>query len=200
MKTSIVCKGARVSFAEFTGERVYMAPFLKSEGLPAHLARWQRTVDAMLRGIEPAGKCFLMIDQADVRRGDFHRRPGLHVDNYWNPGTVDHGGPPGPSGPGHNPQPAPGPGHGGQRASRARELVVIASDALGCQALTGQWSGETDGHGDCRHVKRDRLRVVPMLPGVAWVGETGSLLHESLPLARDAQRTVVRLNVPMRAA
>lgn len=196
MNLSKVSQGAQVTFPDFTGERVYMVPFTVADGLPKHLARWQATVDAMLRGIDARGLVYLMIDQAEIRRGDFHRRPGLHVDNYWNPGSVDHGGPPPP--PLHGPIPAP-PTHSGHGPKYGSELLIIASDILGCEALVGRWSGECDGHGDCSHVKRDGLRVVPMLPGLAWIGETGSLLHEALPLARDAQRTVVRLNVPVAA-
>jgi hypothetical protein len=80
---SQVVKGGFVSFPEFKGEKVYMLPFYKKDGLPSHLKRWQSTVDQMLCGIETEKVIYLMIDEAFVSAGKTHRRPGLHIDGYW---------------------------------------------------------------------------------------------------------------------
>lgn len=92
---SIIETRGLAAFPDYTGERVYMEPFLKADGLPAHLARWQPTVDAMLDGIDTDHPVYIMIDQSPVKAGATQRRPGLHIDGYWNPGITAHGNTPG---------------------------------------------------------------------------------------------------------
>ena len=87
---SEVIKTNEVSFAEFTGERVYMIPFFQKQGLPKNLQRWQKTVDQMLEGISTEEAIYLMIDQSFVSKGTSQRRPGLHIDGYWNPSSFGH--------------------------------------------------------------------------------------------------------------
>lgn len=85
MYESKVQENGLVTFPEFTGERVYMLPFFQKEGLPENLKRWQPTIDQMLDGVMTDQPIYLMIDQAFVSAGKNHRRPGLHIDGYWNP-------------------------------------------------------------------------------------------------------------------
>lgn len=92
MFNSIVQARGAVTFPQHTGERVYMRPFYKANGLPFDLARWQPTVDAMLDGVDTDGPIYLMVDQGLVRAGVSHRRPGVHIDGYWNPAVRAHGG------------------------------------------------------------------------------------------------------------
>lgn len=92
MNLSYVEKRSNVSFPEFKNEKVYMVPFYKKEGLPFNLKHWQKTVDAMLEGVETENVIYLMVDQGIVRANTFHRRPGVHIDGYWNPNFNGHGG------------------------------------------------------------------------------------------------------------
>jgi hypothetical protein len=191
---------SRVPFPAFTGERVYMRRFERGEPLPVDLRRWQSTVDVMLDGVDSAGPVYLMIDQSAVKSGAPHRRPGIHVDNYWHEGTSQHDqghgnrptmgchGVPVPSPPTHNPRPS-------HSIYGSGEALIIASDVLGCVGYVGMWSGEQRENGDCCDVDVSSLERVPFEPGRAWLGDTATLLHESIPLAADALRTVVRLNV-----
>ena len=90
MQSNVELRGA-VKFPQFLGERVYMREFTKSDGLPNDLMRLQSTIDGMLEGIEVDGPIFVMIDQSEVKAGQFHRRPGMHVDGIWNPKMFAHG-------------------------------------------------------------------------------------------------------------
>ena len=63
MYTSKVVELNEVSFPAWNGERVYMRPFTKRDGLPFDLARWQPTVDQMLQGIDTDSEIYLMIDE-----------------------------------------------------------------------------------------------------------------------------------------
>lgn len=83
---SIVEERGAVTFPEFACERIYMLEFTKKHGLPFTLKHWQPTVDAMLDGVGTDGPIYLMVDQSEVKKGSYHRRPGLHIDGYWNPG------------------------------------------------------------------------------------------------------------------
>lgn len=197
MRSTITKLGA-VPFPAFTAERVYMRPFFKRNGLPPNLARWQPTVDAMLAGIETDGPIYLMVDQKNIVAGNSHRRPGIHVDMYWHPAISAHRGEP----PGHRPSPAPAPTperHSPRPThmrSTGAESIILASDVLGCRGFIGDYEGEIGYGGDCSHLDLSGLQAVNLTPGYAWGGHAMHMLHESLHLARNCQRTVVRLNVP----
>lgn len=75
--------GEAAQFPAFMAERVYMRPFFQRDGLPSDLSRWNELVASMLGGIETDKPIYLMIDQKHVKAGDFHRRPGVHIDGYW---------------------------------------------------------------------------------------------------------------------
>lgn len=85
MLQSVMQKVGPVEFPAFTAERIYMREFRLETGLPEDLKRWQQTVDQMLVGVDTDGPIYLMVDQKFVTAAETHRRPGLHVDGYWNP-------------------------------------------------------------------------------------------------------------------
>lgn len=88
MLQSVMQKVGPVDFPAFTAERIYMREFRLETGLPEDLKRWQPTVDQMLVGVDTDGPIYLMVDQKFVAATTTHRRPGLHVDGYWNPAGV----------------------------------------------------------------------------------------------------------------
>ena len=130
MKSIIHTRGY-VPFPEFTAERAYMVGFKPAEGLPTHLSRWARTVEAMLHDIEAPGEVDIMIDQAEVRRGLPHRRGGPHIDGNWLAGVKAHGG-------STHGQPDPPRPHHGQ--------LVGSHGAHG--PIAGRWGGGDGGQGD----------------------------------------------------
>lgn len=212
--SSVQCRG-KVTFPEFTGERIYMQEFTKAGGLPTVLKRWQPTVDAMLDGVDTDGPIFLMVDQAPVKAATTHRRPGVHVDGHWEPTIYAHdisGGhiiTPGdlhkfPRTHVHIPQKQPGKGKGNKPVPveklrfpklRFSESLLLASNVMGCVAYDGRYTGEPGEGGDCSHIDLSRLTVVDMEPGKVWAGDALHMLHESVPITKDCLRTVVRLNV-----
>lgn len=168
-----------VTFPPFTGEKIYMHAFTKAGGLPVGLQRWQDTVDQMLDGVDAPDLVYLMVDQALVQSGTNHRRPGPHVDGYWNPNIQGQ------------------PNHGGHRLEGSdEELLLLATNVLGCEAYVGHVMGMPGAGGDCTELDLSGLNRVDLAPGRVWSGHTLSMLHASLPVVRDSLRTVVRLNVP----
>lgn len=206
-----------VPFPEFRGDRVYMAPFYQAAGLPPELERWQPTVDAMLSGIKSDGPIYLMVDQGVVHGGATHRRPGMHVDGVWIPSLQCHGGGGGggrhvhtPSG-GHRQRPvvpnplepfhhhAPGtvpgrpPAH--HHAAANDDILVLASSAIGCDVLVGDWDGVPGRGGDMSHLDLSGLERRTTRPGVAYAGSALEMIHASVPASTTVARTLVRLNI-----
>lgn len=218
MKSSIKLLGT-VQFPVNTGERIYMREFRKGDGLPADLIRWQPTVDAMLEQVDTDGPIFLMVDQSLVRAGTAQRRPGLHIDGYWDNGVRAHG----PVQPGHvfagahrpeafepkhralpgQKKQVPGgrhgttPKHGGWDAADFTypEDILLASDVRASRVLLGEWAGQIGAGGDCSHICTDALESQALEANRVYAGNV-TLLHESMPVPVDCLRTLVRLNVP----
>lgn len=223
---SIVQKRGSVAFPQFIGERVYMREFRKSMGLPSDLKdRWQHTVDAMLDGVDTDGPIYIMIDQGLVKAGTTQRRPGLHIDGYWHPAISAHGGvshhgsqPVAPKKDRRERKPSEG-GHGGVPSRHAGspmasegewdrsyepwktcelsvpEGLILASNISACRAVIGEYHEIPREGGDCSHVDVSGMDEVIMLPNTVYAGNVG-MLHESMPVAKDVQRTLVRLSVP----
>ncbi len=175
---SAIKRGAKVTFPPNTSERVYMLPFLKSDGevlLPARLSRWLPTVSAMLEGIESKRKMYLMIDQSEVKAGASHRRGGPHIDGNWD----EFGG-----------------GECDPEDFDDTELVILASDVVGCIAYTGKYPRSDFGPGgDCSKMDLSHMEKTTLKAGYAYVG-TVATIHESVPIERACKRTLVRINVP----
>ena len=184
---SYVEQRGKVNFPEFTAERVYMKEFYKEKGLPSELSRWQNTVDSMLEGVETDGPIYLMIDQGVVKGGTSQRRGGLHVDGYWNPRISAHG----------------GTKHTGSWKTggwvncdfKDKEALILASSLTAARGYQGIWEGSCGEGGDCSHINTSNLKEVVMHAGNIYAGNV-TMLHESLPVAEDCIRTLVRLNVP----
>jgi hypothetical protein len=182
-----------VSFPEFMGERIYMLPFTKKAGLPAHATRWQRTVDQMLDGIDTDAEIYLMVDETVTLAGTSSRRGGVHVDGYWCPKLYGHRG----RGGGHISAYGGSGGYGGSVSDGfTSEAILLASNVSGCAFYEGEYELPEWKMGDCSMVDTTHMVKTIQKPNVVYGGHTLTMLHESLPLQQTAQRTVVRLNVP----
>lgn len=191
-----------VIFPSFQNEKVYMREFRKGQ-LPSDLSRWQPTVDMMLDGLDFDGPAYLMVDQGEVSAGETHRRGGWHVDGYWNPGIKAHGGGHLPTYPAHSPfrrhRSSPFHSSGADSWAHAEfkepEMLLLASDVVGCRAAVGEFEVDMKNGGDCSGVDVSNMQIKTLQPGIGYRGNV-SLLHESIPLIKNSQRTVVRINVP----
>ena len=199
---SFIQPRGQITFPEFAGERVYMRPFTKKGGLPSDLKRWQSTVDQMLEGVDAPGAIYLMIDQRTVQPGAYHRRPGLHIDGYWNPavrahnGRDDGGGSHGGRGGGGHITAGWDTGGGWMRCDFSMpEAIILASDVTASRGFKGVWDGDCKDGGDCAHIDTSNMEEVIFSAGQAYAGNV-TMLHESLAIPFKADRTLVRLNVP----
>jgi hypothetical protein len=192
---SIIERRGLVFFPEFTGERVYMRPFLKEKGLPKDLSRWQGTVNQMLDGIETDKPIYIMIDQTKVKKKNPHRRPGVHIDGYWSPGNGHRVDIHRPGGRGHSSH--RGGSHCGWADAdfKEPEAIILASNIPGCKGYTGVFEGPIGEGGDCEAIDLSRTTPFVMRPNIVYAGNV-CCLHESIPMDEERERTLVRLNVP----
>lgn len=193
--------GSRVEFPEWRGERHHMLPFTRSAGVPAHVERFQGTVDQMMRDVDVDRdeELYLMIDEADVAPGVAHRRPGLHVDGYWHPRWLLHGGhSPFPA---HAPWPPPEPPTPSKKEppkNRAHEGLLIASNYTAARAFLGEYERDFLGDwrgGACSDDIAKHMSELQLEAGFVFHLDVFTL-HESLPVRENVRRTVVRINVP----
>ncbi len=181
----------QVSLPKFQGTRLQMMPFLVHDpdsSVPAELACWL----PLLRGIavhsEEVGVGFLTIDEAELRKGEHHRRPGLHVD-CGGP-LLAHGGSPPP--PGHGGSPPPKPNHG---ASGGGGGMYLLASSVGCRGFLGSYDDSQGDDGDCEHLRRELVGGFDMEGGkLYWANH--HFIHETLPAKRSGPRQFVRVSMP----
>ena len=211
---SIIETRGDVSFPGWEGTRVYMRPFLKADGLPQDLSRWQPTVDAMLDGIDTDQPVYIMIDETEVEAGQTQRRPGLHIDGYWDPGITAYGShraiasghrqaprrhEAAPARPARHRSIPPGHSSGSMLWKDADfvapEAIILASSISAAEGYLGTYEGPIGEMGDCAHIDISDMEVLRMESGRVYAGNV-NCLHQSLPVEIVCRRSLVRLNVP----
>jgi hypothetical protein len=181
---SISSIAGTTSFPEWKGERIYMVPFTKNKGLPKDLEHWQPTINSMLENIHCPEQIYLMVDQGIVTPKNSHRRGGMHIDGVW--GFTGHKHEWRGCAAGHRT-------HGDGR--HGEQLIVLATDIQASTVYHGDWEGIAKSGGSCDHLNKNTFDVVPIEANKVYVGDTMTLLHESLPTSATFQRTLVRLNI-----
>src|SRR5262249_33109124 len=122
------------------------------------------------------GVAYLTIDEALLRGGEHHRRPGLHVDGVGENGD-DHG------------------GWGGGGGSAGREGMSTASTHEGMQAFNQIFTGKPGPDGDCEHL-REQLGFGRVLEPNHLYWCAPLCVHESLPVMPECARQFIRVSMP----
>ena len=174
------------AFPRFKAEMLYMVPFTR-ESIPECAQRWTGVIKDMLYNVNHDGTMFLMVDQAELKAGQIHRRPGVHVDGYWS----------GDNHRGHVPRAgAVDVGNPWTRVDlTSPEAILLASDVEGSRFFTGRYENRIRNGGDASQVSLDGCEVHTGKPKWIYAGNA-AMLHESTPVAQDCRRTVVRINIP----
>lgn len=179
---SLIERGDPIQFPVWRGTQLYMAPFVGGK-LPPGFEAYAPGVAAMLTHILPEGPVFVTIDEKELKAGQYHRRPGAHVDGVWNHTIMAHG-------KGHHIKSPVGPAeHIG-----APGTVVLASSAFGCVFYPGELAVTPGGGGSLEHATALLGKPQPMKPCTVYaVGPHG--IHESVPVLEDCRRSLIRLSV-----
>ncbi len=164
-----------VQFPDFTGLRIMMMPFRLDDlgTIPAFCAQYRGMIGFMLMHKPACGVGYLTVDEAVVPAGEFHRRPGLHVD--------------GAGGWSANPGPWGGP-----------EGMLVAASHYGCDVWHQTFVGEPGSDGNCEHLREQCGTPWMMSGGVAWwLGP--KTVHESVTVPYEQPRQFVRVSMPSMA-
>lgn len=169
-----------VQFPAFGGQGVMMMPFRLEDvkgTIPAHLSDWTHILQEMVN-MAPVkeGVAYVTIDEACVKAGAHHRRPGLHVDG---------------KGPGDS------PGAWGGGGSWASSGMLVAASKVGCRAFRQGFQGNPGPNGDCGHLAEECLPEAEVLMEANRVYWCGSLtVHETLAQPVDTARQFIRVSMP----
>lgn len=171
-----------IEFPEFTGLRIMMMPLRLDDvagTVPAFASAWHDQVERLAE-LAPVrtGVAYLTIDEALVKAGETHRRPGIHVDGVGPDGKA-------------------GAWGGGGYAYNG---MLTSATHVGCRGWTGEFQGRPAPNGDCSALTRECVGKpeVVMQPGrVYFCGPMA--VHEALPMPTDTRRQFVRLSMPSRS-
>jgi hypothetical protein len=182
LTSKLICLGP-VTFPKFESETIFNQPFYQHEGLPEKYARWQPTVDDMLRGIQTGLRIYFYAQQKKVVKGEKHYDRELHIDgNYC--ASMDTWG-----------LRQPEQGVTNCTGILRDEVTVHASNMLSLRACVGQFAGVPSMVGSVAHIDTSEGYWVPMEAGFAYAGNE-TMFHESLSSAKDGMRNLVRLTIP----
>lgn len=163
----------RLRLPPFTGVRVVMMPFLMEEphgSIPEFFSAYRPAISHICEiATVKQGVGYLTIDEALVRAGETHRRPGLHVD---------------------------GAGPWGSPAPWGKNGMFLAASHVGCwgyrQTLIDAQPGPD---GDCEHLRSGLPMGFPMkAKHLYWCSPMA--LHEALPMRVDTRRQFLRVSMP----
>ena len=185
-----------IVFPKHNNERIHMLKIYRDVLLPSELKHWQHTVDNMLIDIESDSPMYLMIDQKFVPANTYHRRPGIHVDGYWCEGNKHTGHRPIQAS--HRPLPPshlPNAKTWETAAFEEPEALLLASNVSACQVYTGEYHGVIGEGGNAENINVHHLTKSVLKANICYAGNA-ALLHETIALPFDCERTVVRINVP----
>jgi hypothetical protein len=175
----------KLEFPEYASIRVQLMPVILHDrtSLPPLLEQWKRPFLALCEAVKDThGTAYLTIDESEVKSGETHRRPGLHVD---------------------------GMGAWGKGGGWGVNGMLMASSLTGCAAWKQEFEGEPlhgDDVGDpkegsCEHLRSQALdskRRLLLSKRIYWCSPL--CVHESLPFAHPCKRTFVRLSMPSDSA
>jgi hypothetical protein len=162
----------------FMGIRIQMMPVILGymDSIPYELRHFRETILRIFclmdqKHIGQTG--YLTIDEKFVRFGQFHRRPGLHVDaGGW-----------GGSGPRHP-------------AASADNGMIVTQSHEHTVAYHQAFEGEIGEEGDCKCLRRQAIAPNPLKAFKAyWL--SGLTVHGHIsPMLQDTARQFVRLSLP----
>jgi hypothetical protein len=171
---------AAVRFPKFSGVRVMMMPFHVEDpvgSLPSYLRKYAHVVRALAVGRSGVG--YLTVDEAVVKAGEHHRRPGLHVDGAMRKAAGGWGG-----------------GGGGWGGGKGIGFgFIVAASKPGCVMYPGKVVGFPGQDGNCDHLRGELPVGREMQAGFAYA-MTPLVVHETTPQLVTGPRQFLRISMP----
>lgn len=165
-----------IPFPEFSGTRIMMMPVRIGYGMgvPENYVGIFTQLSLMAERRFDGAIGYLTIDERLVQKDATLRRPGLHVDGYYQGRCGAWGG-------------------GGGWGSVGNGMLTVSSTPH-CKAYLGYFSEEPGPEGECGHMTLPNEGEIFQANQVYWLD--GACVHESLPVEEDTYRQFVRLSLP----
>lgn len=185
-----------IEFPRFNNIRIYMEPISLdftaiSHSVNPNFGEYAPIVLNLLEKLPiKTGNAYLTIDEKLIHAGESHRRGGPHVDgNYifsW------------------------GGGGGWLTGCDGRYLpldkhrlqycadkggMLIASTYSACKGWLGEFSDEPEQGGNCSHIDTSSLKEIMLDANKLYWGNS-TFIHESLPVAENVYRQLIRITLP----
>jgi len=118
---------------------------------------------------------YMTVDEKAVKAGWSQRRPGAHVEGWYDTEIGRWGG-----------------GGGWCHDGRSRTAVIVASSEPGCTVYPGEFVGNPAHDGDLEHIRDQFKDAILLEPNRAyWLSP--DCVHESMRFSTDTQRTFLRI-------
>jgi hypothetical protein len=175
--------GDDVSMPEYIMDRLlYMHKTSMSfPQLPPVYQDYLIPVKQMLKNIKPSElPIYITIDEKHLKAGEYHRKPGIHVDYNWYEKNAKHG----------------KGAHGHKFVDNPKGGMLIATNHMSAWAYSGIFSGDMLPGGDCSLIdlKANFLAAVPITENqIFFLGST--CIHEPLPVQFAINRQLIRINL-----
>lgn len=176
-----------------TEEETSMVPFNLNtyDGLTPEQAK---IVHQMLKGVEHSGGvAYFTIHGKTLKEKETLRRGGPHIDGNYEPKEMSFG-----RGGGNGwkvDQDGPGINTKFHKRQYLNEKggIILASNYSSCLGWIGDYKGTIKTGGDCSKIKLDKPFMLKA--NTVYYGNN-HFIHESLPVDKDVQRTIVRITMP----
>ncbi len=165
-----------IEFPEYTGVRIMMMPFRLDDIRSVPIDAYKSLVSTIMQAVDSrVGVAYLTIDEAEVKAGETHRRPGLHVDGI---------GPDGSAG-----------GWGGQGGGWSSSGMYVAASILGSRGWNQTFLGWPGANGCCAHLEPQLEKATDFQANQLYYCNALTV-HTSVPLTRNTKRQFIRLSMP----
>ena len=165
-----------MEFPKFRGTRIMMMPVVLGDtrGVPEQYEGFVAKLYGMTEMRHQGEIGYLTISEKFLATGETLRRPGLHVDGYFEGKCGGWG------------------GGGGGWGSVGNGMLTV-SNTPHCRAYLGEFEGEPGPDGECDHIRVKGGLTFESFR-VYWVD--GACIHQSMPVAEETARQFVRLSMP----
>jgi hypothetical protein len=158
-------------FPEFSSKRLYMMDATKN--LDNYDTFTNKIFEALLKRFKNLvySGCYITIDEKMLKKGELHRRGGIHVDGNWSGDCYAH------DTDGYTP-----------------EIILFCSNITGAVGYEGNYKANINIEGGASEVDFEQLKEFTMEPNVIYVTNP-VFLHKTIPVSDDCKRQFVRINI-----
>lgn len=168
-----------------------MLPFCLNtmQGLPEE---FRNIAASLLAGIKhQGGEAFFTIHGKKLKKFESLRRGGAHTDGSYDKRLYSWGGPGWKVG--KDTGPAVGSPEHDRLYNSEKGGIILASNFESCLGWIGEYEGLPSVGGNCSHIKLDTPFILAR--NTVYYGNN-HFIHESLPVAEDVHRVLVRITLP----